>query len=124
MDTVVPGFNLLFDPWAVEGLGLHRRGTLDFRVSMRGIICRLLRVRSGCGWRRQRLAGLWGLCIWILRVPMWTGACLRRAGARSTSHDLEFRILDLEFRIYGKDKVQEYNDGVRRGGFACGRDVG
>lgn len=33
---VVPGFNLLFNPWGVEGLGLHKRGTLDFaRVDAR-----------------------------------------------------------------------------------------
>lgn len=54
---VVPGFNLLFDPWAVEGLGLHRRGTPDFaRVDARDY----LPPAPGAEWVRVAAATLRG----------------------------------------------------------------
>lgn len=54
---VVPGFNLLFDPWGVEGLGLHKRGTLDFaRVDARDYMPPAV----GAGWVRVAAATLDG----------------------------------------------------------------
>lgn len=54
---VVPAFNLLFAPWAVEGLGLYKRGTLDFaRVDARTY----LPDATVNGWKRLANATLRG----------------------------------------------------------------
>lgn len=54
---VVPAFNLLFDPWAVEGLGLHKRNTDDFaRVDARDY----LPPAPGAEWVRVAAATLRG----------------------------------------------------------------